>query len=52
MYDIGSKGVAFCSSSHVSSSSVTAVVNEAIEQRVMEINECIAVMETEMKEKD
>ena len=52
MYDIGLKGVAFCSSSRASSSSVTAAVDEAFEQRVMETNERIAVMETEMKEKD
>ena len=52
MYDIGSKGVVFCSSCHASSSSVTTAVDEAVEQRVMETNERIAVMETEMKEKD
>ena len=52
VYDIGSKGVAFCSSSRASSSSVTTVVDEAVEQRVMETNERIAVMETEMKEKN
>ena len=52
VYDIGSKGVAFCSSSCASSSSVTATVDEAVEQRVMETNERIAVMETKMKEKD
>ena len=32
VYDIGSKGVAFCSSSRASSSSVTAAVDEAVEQ--------------------
>ena len=42
----------FCSSSCASSSSVTTAVDEAVEQRVMETNERIAVMETEMKEKD
>ena len=52
MYDIGSKGVVFCSSSRASSSSVTAAVDEAVEQRVMETNERIAVMETEMIEND
>ena len=52
VYDIGLKEVAFCSSSRASSSSVPAAVDEAVEQRVMETNERIAVMETEMKEKD
>ena len=52
VYDIGSKGVAFCYSSRASSSSVTAAVDEEVEHRVMETNERIAVMETEMKEKD
>ena len=52
VYDIGSKGVAFCSSNRASSSSVTAAVDEAVEQRVMETNERIAVMETKMKKKD
>ena len=52
VYGIGSKGVDFCSSSHASSSSVIAAVDEAVEQRVIETNERIAVMETEMKEKD
>ena len=51
MYDI-SKGVAFCSRSSSSSSSVTSAVDEAVEQRVIETNERIVVMETEMKEKD
>ena len=46
MYGIGSKGVAFCSSSRASSSSITAAVDEAVEQRVMETNEHIVVMET------
>ena len=46
MYNIGSKGVGFCSSSRASSSSVTVAVDEAIEQRVMETNERIAIMET------
>ena len=46
VYGIDSKGVAFCSSSRASSSSVTAAVDEAIGQRVMETNERIAVMET------
>ena len=46
VYGIGSKGVTFCSSSCASSSSVTTAVDEAIEQRVMETNERIAVMET------
>ena len=44
--------MAFCSSSRASSSSVTTIVDEAVEQRVMETNEHIAVMEIEMKEKD
>ena len=52
VYNISSKGVAFCSSSRASSSSVTTVVDEVVEQPVMETNERIAVMETEMKEKD
>ena len=52
MYDIGSKGVTFCSSSRASGSSVTVAVDEAVEQRIMETNERIAVMETKMKEKD
>ena len=52
MYDIGSKGVAFCSSNHAFSSSVPAAVDEAVKQRVMETNKRIVVMETEMKEKD
>ena len=52
VYGIGSKGVAFFSSNRASSSSITAAVDEAVEQRVMETNERIAVMETEMKEKD
>ena len=52
MYGIISKGVAFCSSSRASSSSVTAAVDEAVEQRVMETNERIAVTETKMKEND
>ena len=52
MFNIGSEGVAFCFSSRASSSSVTAVVDEAVEQRVMKTNEHITVMETEMKEKD
>ena len=52
VYDIGSKGVTFCSSSRASSSSVTTAVDEAVEQRVMETNERIVVMKTEMKEKD
>ena len=46
MYDIGSKGVTFCSSSRASSSTVTAAVDEVVEQRLMETNERIAVMET------
>ena len=46
VYDIGSKGVDFCSSSHASSFSITTTVDEAVEQRVMETNERIAVMET------
>ena len=41
-----SKGVAFFSSSRASSSFVTAAVDEAVEKRVMETNERIAVMET------
>ena len=44
--------MAFCSSSRASSSSVTATMDEAVEQRVMETNERTAVMETKMKEKD
>ena len=52
MYGIGSKGVGFCSSSRASSSSFTVAVDKAVEQRIMETNERIAVMETEMKEKD
>ena len=52
VYDMGSKGVDFGYSSRASSSSVTAAVDEEVEQRVMETNERIAVMETEMKEKD
>ena len=51
VYDIGSKVVTFCSTSRASSSSITAAVDEAVEQRVMETNERIAVMETEMKER-
>ena len=52
MYGIDLKGVTFCSSSRASSSSVTTAVDEAVEQRVMETNERIAVMETKMKEND
>ena len=33
VYDISSKGVNFCSSSHASSSSITSVVDEAVEHR-------------------
>ena len=43
VYNIDSKGVAFCSSSRASSSSVIAVVDERVEQRVMKTNERITV---------